>query len=98
LYAWRNFTGYIYKINNIFFKEITNMEQVHRIMRPVDVPDGGLLCDILWADPERDILGWADNERGVSYIFGPDVVVNFLRKHDLDLIVRAHQVKNNILI
>ena len=59
-------------------------------MRPVDIPDGGLLCDLLWSDPEREILGWADNERGVSYIFGPDVVANFLKKHDLDLIVRAH--------
>jgi serine/threonine-protein phosphatase PP1 catalytic subunit len=28
----------------------------------------------------------------VSYVFGGDVVANFLRKNDLDLIVRAHQV------
>ena len=32
------------------------------------------------------------NDRGVSYTFGPRVVSDFLRKHDLDLIVRAHQV------
>jgi len=61
-------------------------------MRPIEVPDTGLLCDLLWSDPEKDILGWADNERGVSYIFGPDVVSSFLRKHDMDLICRAHQV------
>jgi len=59
-------------------------------MRPIEVPDTGLLCDLLWSDPEKDVLGWADNERGVSYIFGPDVVSNFLKKHDLDLICRAH--------
>ena len=28
----------------------------------------------------------------MSFTFGPDVVDQFLRKHDLDLIVRAHQV------
>lgn len=28
----------------------------------------------------------------VSYIFGGNVVSNFLRRHDLDLICRAHQV------
>ena len=61
-------------------------------MRPVDVPDVGILCDLLWSDPEREIKGWADNERGVSYVFGPDVVATFLKKHDMDLIVRAHQV------
>ena len=59
-------------------------------MRPVDVPDVGILCDLLWSDPEREIKGWADNERGVSYVFGPDVVAPFLKKHDMDLIVRAH--------
>ena len=61
-------------------------------MRPTDVPDSGLLCDLLWSDPEADIAGWAENDRGVSYTFGADVVRRFLEKNDLDLIVRAHQV------
>jgi len=34
------------------------------------VPDTGLLCDLLWADPDKDVTGWADNERGVSFTFG----------------------------
>lgn len=33
-----------------------------------------------------------DNERGVSYVFGPDVCASFLKKQDMDLICRAHQV------
>ena len=36
--------------------------------------------------------GWAENDRGVSYVFGADVVEAFLERQDLDLIVRAHQV------
>merc|ERR1711881_735996 len=36
--------------------------------------------------------GWKESDRGVSYIFGPDVVQQFLEKMDLDLICRAHQV------
>jgi diadenosine tetraphosphatase ApaH/serine/threonine PP2A family protein phosphatase len=36
--------------------------------------------------------GWGENDRGVSYTFGPDCVTDFLQKHDLDLICRAHQV------
>jgi serine/threonine-protein phosphatase PP1 catalytic subunit len=50
------------------------------------------LCDLLWSDPEVDFQGWGESERGVSYIFGADIVSNFLKKHDLDLICRAHQV------
>lgn len=36
--------------------------------------------------------GWNENDRGVSFTFGGDVVRQFLRRHDLDLVVRAHQV------
>lgn len=31
------------------------MEQIANIARPCDVPDTGLLCDILWADPDPGI-------------------------------------------
>merc|ERR1712151_1194483 len=68
------------------------MDQVRRLVRPTDVPDTGLICDLLWADPDKDIAGWAENDRGVSFIFGPDVVTSFLQRQDMDLICRAHQV------
>jgi len=72
--------------------ELKSFDQVRRIMRPTDVPDSGLLCDLLWSDPDRDTSGWGENDRGVSYTFGADVVTKFLNIHDLDLICRAHQV------
>jgi len=40
----------------------------------------------------KDIEGWGENERGVSFTFGGDIVSKFLKKHDLDLVCRAHQV------
>lgn len=32
------------------------------------------------------------NNRGVSYTFGHDIIADFLNRHGLDLICRAHQV------
>lgn len=72
--------------------DLHSMEQIRRIMRPTDVPDTGLLCDLLWSDPDKDVQGWGENDRGVSFTFGADVVTKFLHRHDLDLICRAHQV------
>ncbi|KAJ9446898.1 Serine/threonine-protein phosphatase PP1-alpha [Diplonema papillatum] len=72
--------------------ELHSLEQIRKIIRPTDVPDTGLICDLLWSDPEEGIEGWGENDRGVSYTFGADVVEKFLRKHDLDLVCRAHQV------
>ncbi|PIK47434.1 putative serine/threonine-protein phosphatase PP1 [Apostichopus japonicus] len=54
--------------------------------------DHGLVCDLLWSDPDEDITGWGENDRGVSYTFGGDVIRHFLKQNDLSLIVRAHQV------
>ncbi|CAL1268721.1 unnamed protein product, partial [Larinioides sclopetarius] len=75
--------------------DLQSMEQIRRIMRPTDVPDTGLLCDLLWSDPDKDVQGWGENDRGVSFTFGADVVSKFLNRHDLDLICRAHQVNNS---
>jgi diadenosine tetraphosphatase ApaH/serine/threonine PP2A family protein phosphatase len=72
--------------------EHASMEQIRRIMRPTDVPDQGLLCDLLWSDPDKDIRGWGENDRGVSFTFGADIVSRFLNRFDLDLVCRAHQV------
>lgn len=38
--------------------ELTNLEQINKIIRPTDVPDRGLLCDLLWADPDKTVQGW----------------------------------------
>ena len=78
--------------------DLQSMEQIRRIMRPTDVPDTGLLCDLLWSDPDKDVQGWGENDRGVSFTFGADVVAKFLNRHDMDLICRAHQVHILFLI
>ncbi|XP_013386574.1 serine/threonine-protein phosphatase PP1-2 isoform X2 [Lingula anatina] len=72
--------------------DLKNLEQIQDLARPIDVPDHGLVCDLLWSDPDEDITGWGENDRGVSYTFGGDVVRGFIKKHDISLICRAHQV------
>ena len=72
--------------------ELKNVEQLKKIMRPTDVPEEGLLCDLLWSDPDASCDGWGPNDRGVSVVFSQSVLKKFLEKNDLDLICRAHQV------
>jgi len=72
--------------------DLHSVDQIRKIQRPLTIPDTGFICDLVWSDPERDVSGWGENERGVSYVFGADVVTHFLEKQDLDLICRAHQV------
>ncbi|PWA52846.1 calcineurin-like phosphoesterase domain, apaH type [Artemisia annua] len=78
--------------------ELTNLDQIRNLTRPTDVPDSGLLCDLLWSDPSRDVKGWGMSDRGVSYTFGADKVAEFLMQHDMDLVCRAHQVIQHCIV
>ena len=60
---------------------LNDLQTINQQSRPIDVPDAGLLCDLVWSDPEIDIQGWGDNDRGVSYVFGPDIIKKFNRRH-----------------
>ncbi|KAJ9498124.1 serine/threonine protein phosphatase Pzh1 [Exophiala xenobiotica] len=71
---------------------LSHMDDIRQIARPTDVPDYGLLNDLLWSDPADMDQDWDSNERGVSYCFGKKVIVDFLARHDFDLVCRAHMV------
>ena len=72
--------------------DLKNIQNIQDISKPTDIPDQGLLCDLLWSDPDKDAIEYDENDRGVSVIFGEKVVTDFNKKNDLDLIIRAHQV------
>ena len=72
--------------------ELKNLQNIENISRPTDIPDTKLLCDLLWSDPDKEVLEYDENDRGVSVIFGEKIVEDFNKKNDLDLIIRAHQV------
>jgi serine/threonine-protein phosphatase PP1 catalytic subunit len=71
---------------------LSHMDDIRNIARPTDVPDYGLLNDLLWSDPADMEQDWEANERGVSYCFGKKVITDFLAAHDFDLVCRAHMV------
>ncbi|KAL4864025.1 Serine/threonine-protein phosphatase PP1 isozyme 5 [Aspergillus spectabilis] len=71
---------------------LTHMDDIRNIVRPTDIPDHGLLNDLLWSDPGDMEDDWEPNERGVSYCFNKNVIMHFLQRHDFDLVCRAHMV------
>ena len=75
-------------------KDLTNINQLKLIKRPTEIPDKGLLCDLVWSDPDNLVSkDFVENkERGISVCFSKEVVEQFTKLNNLDLICRAHQV------
>ena len=83
----------IYCVHGGLSPDLTFINQIKNILRPTDIPDYGLLCDILWSDPEDNLKeDYGKNERGISITFSKKVVYKFLENNNLNLICRAHQV------
>eukprot|EP00002_Diphylleia_rotans_P021238 TRINITY_DN4137_c0_g2_i1.p1 TRINITY_DN4137_c0_g2~~TRINITY_DN4137_c0_g2_i1.p1 ORF type:complete len:305 (+),score=65.75 TRINITY_DN4137_c0_g2_i1:86-1000(+) len=70
---------------------INTLDQIRTIDRKQEVPHDGPMCDLMWSDPE-DIEGWGMSPRGAGYLFGGDIVKQFLSTNKLELICRAHQL------
>ena len=72
--------------------ELKSLDQIEKLKRPLDLPDEGLVSDLLWSDPANEGDGWQENDRGTSVTYGPDVVDQFLQANNFDLLCRAHQM------
>lgn len=73
-------------------QSITSVDDIDNLPRPNCVPCEGLMCDLLWADPNPSISGYQPSPRKISYQFGDDALNEFLTKVNCSWMVRAHQV------
>ena len=51
-------------MNGGISRDVSSFEQISAIQKQTDVPDYGLVADLLWNYPDDDINDWEENERG----------------------------------
>ena len=85
----------IFCIHGGISPHLESLDDIKNLPRPMEVPEEGLLCDLLWSDPDNTIDTWGENDRGTSVCFGAEPVDKFLEKFNFDLICRAHQAIMN---
>ena len=77
----------------LFSKDGVTLDDIRKIKRFREVPESGIMCELLWSDPSN-INGRHPSNRGVAITFGPDVVKNFLNNNKLIKLVRSHECKS----
>ena len=83
----------IFCIHGGISPQLNTPQDILQLERPMEVPEEGLLCDLLWSDPnpEANAEDWESSDRGTSYIYSVRPVEEFLNRNNFDLICRAHQ-------
>lgn len=71
--------------------EMKNIEDIKKIQRPLEIPDEGLICDLLWSDPDSISTEWGPSSRQTSVCYGQKAVESVINKFKFNLIVRSHQ-------
>ena len=58
--------------------EMEALQQIADLARPCDVPDVGLMCDLLWSDPDGSIsvscvlcVNWSLNPHNIPFFLLP---------------------------
>ncbi|XP_065851928.1 serine/threonine-protein phosphatase 5 isoform X1 [Euphorbia lathyris] len=77
----------------LFSVDGVKLSDIRAIDRFCEPPEEGLMCELLWSDPQP-IPGRGPSKRGVGLSFGGDVTKKFLQENKLDLVVRSHEVKD----
>ena len=77
----------------LFSKDGVTLNDIRKIKRFREVPESGIMCELLWSDPSS-INGRHPSNRGIAITFGPDVVKNFLKDNKLVKLVRSHECKS----
>lgn len=79
-------------------KKVSDINTINRFQEP---PKSGILCDIVWSDPLSNETGIFpdgsttkyNDSRGCSYVFGTNLLSNFLKNNKLISLIRAHEVQ-----
>ncbi|TMW93537.1 hypothetical protein EJD97_011524 [Solanum chilense] len=77
----------------LFSVDGVKLSDIRAIDRFCEPPEEGLMCELLWSDPQPQ-PGRGPSKRGVGLSFGGDVTKRFLQENNLDLVVRSHEVKD----
>ena len=84
--------GKIFCVHGGLSPDISTIDQIRLINRKMEIPRGGVFCDLMWSDPEESLEYWVPSNRGADYLYGHKVIDEFNHINNLELICRAHQL------
>lgn len=89
----------IFAVHGGLSPNLRYLKDIISINRYIEPPATGILCDLLWSDPESDEKknsNYTENKsRGCSFKYGLKAVKKFLKSNKMKTIIRAHEMQIN---
>ena len=70
---------------------VTKLSDISNTPRPISSFSTDIITDLLWSDPNPNIISYATSTRGLGHYFGIEAIDNFLKNNNIECIVRGHQ-------
>ncbi|EAY02726.1 Ser/Thr protein phosphatase, putative [Trichomonas vaginalis G3] len=85
----------IFVVHGGISPHLNSLSQIETIQRPIIFDTDHPVNDMLWSDPNTNIEHYGMSERGPFSIYGQAAALQFLKRFNFELLVRAHEVTAN---
>jgi len=86
--------GSLFCVHGGLSPNVQSVDSILVIDRFKEIPHDGPMADLVWSDPDIELLNFRISSRGAGYQFGINVVNKFLHINGFQRIYRAHQLCN----
>jgi len=71
-------------------QKINSKADILSLEKVSDIPNN-IILDLLWSDPDPEVQGYKESQRGSGYLFGQDAIDYFLRVCGFTMVIRSHE-------
>ena len=76
--------------------QLKKIEEINILDRKKEIPENGIITDLIWSDPKEDVNEYLPSKKGVGQFYGEKAVNNFLKDNsNIEMIIRSHELVDN---
>ena len=73
--------------------ELKKIEILNSIERKKEIPEKGIITDLIWSDPKEEVNEFEPSKKGAGQFYGEKAVNDFLKENNnIEMIIRSHEL------
>ena len=76
--------------------ELKKIEDLNNLERKNEIPEKGIITDLIWSDPKEDVNYFVPSSKGAGQFYGEKAVNVFIQENkNIEMIIRSHELVDN---